>query len=101
VTTRRASTATAERTLVKSPTRAASKASSSPITIIRACEDLFADWFKDPTTFVAWFAFLRTMFGLRLDEIALSVFKECTGRTAPAPGGYREISPVSLIGGRT
>jgi hypothetical protein len=37
------------------------------------------------------------MFGLSLDEIALNLFKECTGRSMPAPGGYRE---VTLICGR-
>jgi hypothetical protein len=93
VTTLRASTATAERAQVKAPTRAR-KDPKPPISIIGACEDLFADWFRDRATFVAWFAFLRVMFGLALDEIALNLFRECTGRSVPAPGGYREVTLV-------
>jgi hypothetical protein len=58
------------------------------------CEDLFADWFRDRATFAAWFAFLRVMFGHSLDETALKLFRECTGRTVPAPGGYREITLI-------
>lgn len=93
MTSQRASTATTERAQVKAPTRAR-KARKPPITIIGACEDLFADWFSNPATFVAWFAFLRVMFGLSLDKIALNLFRQCTGRSVPAPGGYREVTLV-------
>jgi hypothetical protein len=78
----------------RSTTARAPKGRKSPITIIGACDDLFADWFRDRATFVAWFAFLRVMFGLSLDETALKLFRECTGRSVPAPGGYREVTLV-------
>src|SRR6516162_6712140 len=61
-------------------------------TIIDACGDpaLFARWFRDPATWRAWFAFLRALFGLSLDDGDRALFAECTGREASAAGGYRE-----------
>jgi hypothetical protein len=76
------------------------RAPKAPLTILECCQDpqIWQPWFnKDPRTWIAWFAFLKTMFGLSLDEIALNLFKACTGRSMPAPGGYRE---VTLICGR-
>jgi hypothetical protein len=61
-----------------------------PITIIEACEaaEVFGPWFKDRQTWVAWFCFLKVMFGLELNEAELGIFQKCTGRTAPSPLGY-------------
>ena len=89
MTSRPAATATAKRAKAKGTTTA-------PISIVRACQDpdIFGPWFKDAKTFVAWLAFLRVMFGLSLDEIALNLFRECTGRSVPAIGGYREVTLV-------
>jgi hypothetical protein len=42
---------------------------------------LFAPWFKDRTTWAAWFVFLRALFGLPLAPHQLALFTECTGRT--------------------
>jgi hypothetical protein len=68
-------------------------------TIIDLCRDpdFFADWFKDEESWRAWFAFLRVLFALPLEAGDLELFQQCTGQTAPNPGGYLE---VSLICGR-
>jgi hypothetical protein len=61
-------------------------------TIIYACTDeaLFAGWFRDLATWRAWFAFLRTLFGLPMSEDERVVFKQCTGRDDPPEGVTRE-----------
>lgn len=56
--------------------------------------ELFAPWFRDVTTWRAWFVFLRAMFGLPLDADGLATFQSCTGRSAPVPSGYLEASLV-------
>jgi hypothetical protein len=81
----------------RSTTARATKAEPKPpITIIEACQDpeIFGPWFKDKLTWVAWFAFLKCMFGLRLDPDELAIFQACTGRSAPRPGGYLEATLV-------
>ncbi len=67
-----------------------------PISIIAACQDeaIFGPWFKDRETWTAWFAFLKVMFGLALEDAEHAIFQQCTGRTAPAPGGYLEATLV-------
>jgi hypothetical protein len=63
-------------------------------TIIDAINDgnLFAGWFKDRSTWAAWFVFLRALFGLPLAPHQLPLYRECTGRdtppTAPASEGW-------------
>jgi hypothetical protein len=54
-------------------------------TIIDAINDgnLFAPWFKDRSSWAAWFTFLRCLFGLPLSDRELALFTECTGRTEP------------------
>jgi hypothetical protein len=66
------------------------------LSIIDVCSDphLFGPWFKDRASWAAWFTFLRVMFGLPLDEEGLALFRQCTGRSAPAPGGYAETTLV-------
>ena len=83
-------------------TKRKSKASEpAPIpSIIDACNDpaLFQSWFaKNPESWAAWFVFLKVLFGIKLDEAELAIYQACTGRTAPAPGGYNE---ATLICGR-
>jgi hypothetical protein len=72
---------------------------ASVLSIVDVCEhaELFSSWFKDRQSWAAWFVFLRAMFGLELDAEGLAVFKQCTNRSAPRPGGYLE---ASLIVGR-
>ena len=66
------------------------------LSIIDACRDpqIFQPWFKDEQTWLAWFAFLKSMFGLALDEKELAIFQKHTGRSAPAPVGYYDVSVV-------
>ena len=81
----------------KSGTAHATKAEPKPpLTIIQACQDpdIFGPWFKDKLTWAAWFVFLRVMFALPLDAAGLAIFKACTNRTAPRPGGYLEATLV-------
>lgn len=52
--------------------------------------ELFARWFRDPKTWVFWRVFLASLFGLPLDAAGLEAFTQCTGRSAPLPGGYNE-----------
>jgi hypothetical protein len=68
------------------------KASARPaqLSILDVCNDpdLFGPWFKDRATWAAWFVFLKVMYGIQIDETELATFRECTGRSAPIPGGY-------------
>jgi hypothetical protein len=52
--------------------------------------DLFAGWFKKPSSWRAWFAFLKILFGLRISAADLSTYQECAGRTDRPSGGFRE-----------
>jgi hypothetical protein len=65
------------------------------LSIIDICQDpdLFGPWFKGPS-WAPWFTFLRAMFALPLDEAGLALFQQCTGRSAPSPGGYLESSLI-------
>lgn len=60
------------------------------LSIIDACmdPDIFGPWFKDPQSWTAWFAFLKVIFGLPLDEAELDIFRRCTGRDVPGALGY-------------
>jgi hypothetical protein len=66
------------------------------IDIISACQtpDVFGPWFRDRATWSAWFCCLKALFGLALDETELATFQKHTGRSAPAPGGYRDLTLV-------
>jgi hypothetical protein len=77
--------------------RAAKKAlAKPPLTIIDAVRDpeIFGPWFKDAQTWASWFAVLKAMFGLALDDEELAVFRKHTGRTTPDPRGYFDLSLV-------
>ena len=60
--------------------------------IIDAIDDrnLFAPWFKNRTTWAAWFVFLRALFGLPLSASELPLYQECTGRTEPPTAAATE-----------
>jgi hypothetical protein len=88
----------------RSPTKPRRKAAqanpaSSQLSILDACRDrgIFGAWFKDVTTWAAWFSFMAAMFAIPLTAEQLEVFRQCTGRTAPNPAGYLE---ATLICGR-
>jgi hypothetical protein len=75
---------------------AAPKQRIAPPTILEAAEDprIWRPWFKSHKSWAPWFAFLRTVFGLELDEAELKTFRDCTGRATPRPSGYTEATLV-------
>jgi hypothetical protein len=96
----RGAAATVGHTRVPRTVRAAKKALAKPaLTIVDAIQDpqIFAPWFRDAQTWMAWFVVLKVMFGLPLDGAETDIFRRHTGRTNPAPGGYFDLS---LIVGR-
>jgi hypothetical protein len=54
-------------------------------TIIDACRApaLFAPWFKERSSWSAWFAFLAALFALPMTPEELALYQRCTGRTHP------------------
>jgi hypothetical protein len=64
------------------------------VTLLDAIDDrnLFARWFRNPSTWASWFVFLRALFGLPLTPSQLFLYRECTGRseppTSPATEGW-------------
>ena len=51
---------------------------------------LFKPWFRDPKTWAAWFSFLKALFGLKMTDADLTIFRQCTGRDSPPNGGATE-----------
>ena len=52
--------------------------------------DLWQGWFRDTRSWRNWRAYLASLFGLSLSEDDIQLFRDCTGRAAPLPGGYCE-----------
>ena len=73
--------------------------------IVRVCRDqnLFAPWFKDPTTWVSWFVFLKAIFGIRLKTPQeLELYETMTGRrTQPKDGVTEAWLVVGRRGGKS
>jgi hypothetical protein len=73
------------------------------IDIIEAATDpeLFRSWFRDPSTWRTWFCFLRSMFGLPMNEEDWALFRQCTGRddrptgASPKPGSSSAAAAAS------
>jgi hypothetical protein len=59
--------------------------SKARITLLDAMADanLFASWFRDPTSWAAWRAFLKSLFALPMNHAEFATYKECTRRTVP------------------
>jgi terminase large subunit-like protein len=57
---------------------------SARVTILDAVDDanLFAPWFREPATWVAWRAFLAALFALKMSSEQLAIYQHCTGRSA-------------------
>lgn len=57
----------------------------TPPTILQTCHDpsLFAPWFKDHSTWAAWFAVLAGLFALAMDTEQRNTFCKLTGRSKP------------------
>ena len=53
--------------------------------IVEACgkRSLFGPWFRDPTTWAPWIAFLKALFALPMSAADLALYRECTGRAEP------------------
>ena len=64
----------------------------SPMNILTAIADknLFAPWFRDPASWVAWRSFLATLFGLDMSAEQLAIYKQCTGRSIAPSAPFTE-----------
>jgi hypothetical protein len=62
------------------------------LTICDAIRDpaLFGPWFRDPSTWRAWFAFLAAVFALPMTAAELEVYQRHTGRQDPPSEPVRE-----------
>ncbi len=65
---------------------------SPQITILDAINspEIWAGWFKRPSTWEPWRTFLSTLFGLPLDRAGLALFRASTGRDHPPASGFTE-----------
>jgi hypothetical protein len=70
-----------------------------PENIVEAMFDrrAFGKQFHDPASWSNWVVCLKAIYGLTLTPSELEVFRACTGRSHPRPGGYEE---VFIIAGR-
>jgi hypothetical protein len=61
-------------------------------TLLEAMADanLFAPWFRDPTSWAAWRSFIATLFALPLSAEELAIYQHCTGRRTPPTTPHRE-----------
>lgn len=74
------------------------------IDILQACRDthLFGPWFRDRSSWDAWFAFLAALFGLPMTKQQFEVFRNCTGRTvAPTAPGDEAWLIIGRRGGKS
>jgi hypothetical protein len=53
-------------------------------------QQLFAPWFRKPSTWFAWRVFLSALFGLNTGDGDLALFQSCTGLDAPPSDGVTE-----------
>jgi hypothetical protein len=68
-----------------------------PGDIIEAMVDrrAFGKQFHDPATWSNWVVCLKAIYGLPLTPPELEVFRACTGRSHPRPGGYEEVFVIA------
>jgi hypothetical protein len=61
-------------------------------TILQAMSEprIWGPWFRDPSTWRPWRAFLAALFGLPLSDIDRGLFRACTGRTEALERGFGE-----------
>src|SRR5262245_15793605 len=66
------------------------------IDIIQAIRDrrLFGGLFKSLDTWRAWIVFLKSIFGLPMDQAEIEIYRRCTNRTDPPNGGFKEAACV-------
>ncbi|MBR1120869.1 hypothetical protein JQ628_05015 [Bradyrhizobium lablabi] len=70
------------------------------LTLLDAFSDprLFAKFFKDPESWLAWTALIAAAFGLPMSADQLAIYRKCTGRTDPPVEQMREL--VLVVGRR-
>ncbi|MBI5320882.1 hypothetical protein [Bradyrhizobium sp.] len=73
---------------------------SNHLTLLEAFSDprLFAPFFKDPDSWIAWQALIGAAFGLPMTGDHLAIYRKCTGRTDPPTEQMREL--VLVVGRR-
>jgi hypothetical protein len=73
---------------------------SDHLTLLDAFSDprLFAPFFKDPESWIAWTALIAAAFGLPMSGEQLAIYQRCTGRTDPPIEQMREL--VLVVGRR-
>src|SRR5690349_1404829 len=59
---------------------------------------LFAKFFKDPGSWIAWTALIAAAFGLPMTGDQLAIYRKCTGRAVPPTEQMREL--VLVVGRR-
>jgi hypothetical protein len=66
--------------------------STMTISLLDAIEDqkLFGPWFRDPSTWAAWKAFLAALFGLPMTPEQLAIYQAHTGRAEAPTAPFRE-----------
>src|SRR5262249_14270070 len=72
----------------KAAERRSGEVSTPALSILDACDDpeLLGRWFRDRSTWAAWFAFLAALFGLPMTPEQQEVYRRHTGREG-LPGG--------------
>ena len=73
---------------------------SDRLTLLDAFADprLFAKFFPDPESWLAWTALIAAAFGLSMTDQQLAIYRQCTGRTDPPTAQMREL--VLVVGRR-
>jgi hypothetical protein len=73
---------------------------SDHLTLLEAFSDprLFAPFFPDPESWLAWTALIGAAFGLPMDQDQLAIYRKCTGRTDPPVEQMLEL--VLVVGRR-
>ena len=59
---------------------------------------LFAPWFRKPSTWAGWRVFLAVLFGLPLGNGDLDLFRQCTGLDAPVR--FEELNSFTTFANR-
>ena len=70
------------------------------LNIVEAIRDprLFGGLLKPIDSWNAWLVFLKSVFGISLASTELDMYRRCTGRETPPPGGAKES--YAIVGRR-
>jgi hypothetical protein len=62
------------------------------VNLLDAMDDplLFKGWYKKPSQWKAWRAFIATLFALPMDADQVAIYRECTQRTNPPTTPIKE-----------